>query len=125
MPAATAAPILCVRDLLASCELYERAFRFRRLRYFDGNGEHAYGAGRSADAPAPAGGCSSAPHPGSHVADSFVWVDDLTPIFKSAQSAGLTSNRGPEHYTAAGGHDQGRPPDLDENWICVTQAGEP
>lgn len=127
MRTTTAAPILCVRDLLASCELYERAFGFERMRYFDGNGEYAVMQRAAAQIHLFQ---STTVHPhhtqGPHVADAFVWVDDLIPILSSAQGAGLTSTRGPEHYDSTPvATTEVVFPDLDENWICFGQADEP
>ncbi|MDN5726398.1 MAG: VOC family protein [Propionibacteriales bacterium] len=95
----TTAAILTMPDVLAAAELYERAFDFRRLRYFDGNEEYlVLGRGDAQIHLAQFG--SATPHHlnGGHVADVFCWVTDLAPILASARAAGLPVRRGPDSY---------------------------
>lgn len=119
MPSITAAPILCVEDVTTSCGLYERAFGFRRLRYFDGNDQYAVIERGGAQLHL----CQGEAHPhhrqGSHVADAFVWVNDLERIIEGAHAAGLTSTRGPEHYDSTPvATTEVVYADTDGNWIC-------
>lgn len=124
MSATTAAAILCVRDVAAACAFYDRTFGFERLHYFDGN--EAYAVVGCGDAqvhlfrsPSPD------PHHvrGIHVADVFVWVPDIAPVVERALAAGLSAERGPEHYDSAPvGTTEVVFSDEDGNWICFGQA---
>lgn len=124
MSATTAAAILCVRDVAAACEFYDRAFGFARLRYFDGN--DAYAVVGSGDAQIHLIQ-SSSPEPhnvrGIHVADVFVWVSDIAPVVERAVAAELSAERGPEHYDSEPvGTTEAVFSDVDGNWICFGQA---
>jgi len=93
------APILTMTDVHAAAELYEKAFGFQRVRYFDGNEEYLVLERESAQLHLAQMGAASPNHAhGAHVADVFCWVDDLTPVLASAARAGLVTQRGPEHY---------------------------
>lgn len=93
------APILTMADVQAAAELYERAFGFHRMNYFDGNDEYLVLERDGAQLHLAQFGAASPHHRnGAHVADVFCWVDDLDPLVAAADRAGLAVRRGPEHY---------------------------
>lgn len=94
----TIAPILAVSDLAKALEIYRDVFGFERLRYFDGNDEYAVVGRGTAQLHLMAGKPNPHHVRGSHVADVFVWVDDLEPVVECARAKKLAITRGPESY---------------------------
>lgn len=96
------AAILTTPDAPAAAQLYERVFGFTRRRYFDGNDEYLVLERDGAQVHLAQFGAATPNHRGgAHVADLFVWVDDLAPLLAAAEQAGLPVRRGPEHYDSS------------------------
>lgn len=116
----TAAPILLVTDLAAAIGDYRRWFGFEDLQYFVGNDQYAVLGLQDAQIHLMQGPGSSPNHRhGMHVADAFVWVGDLDAVVDSATGAGLTPQRGPEHYDSSPvATTEVVFEDSDGNWLC-------
>ncbi len=98
-PTGTIAPILVVPDVARAVGTYTTVFGFTPLRYFDGNALYVP-LGRDLSQLHVMQGLTSSPKHdrAAHVADVFVWVDDLRPLVDAARDAGLAITRGPERY---------------------------
>ena len=123
-PSSAAAPILCVQNIPASIARYAQAFGFEARRYFDGNDGYAVLTRGEAQVHLFRTDQSDPHHRhDAHVADVFVWVDDLDAVVASATAAGLRAERGPEHYDSTPvATTEVVYPDLDGNWLCFGQA---
>lgn len=123
-PPLTAAPILCVPDVAAASAFYARAFGFEPVMYFAGNDEYAVLVRGAAQLHLFQSVDSRPNHRGgAHVADAFVWVDDLDAVVASATAAGLSAERGPEHYPSEPvATTEVVYPDADGNWLCFAVA---
>ncbi len=98
-PTGAIAPILVVRDVDRAVATYTSFFGFDRLRYFDGNDEYIPLGRGDAQFHVMKGESANPNHDhAAHVADVFVWVDDLDPVVNAARDAGLSITRGPERY---------------------------
>ncbi|MFN8169640.1 MAG: VOC family protein [Candidatus Nanopelagicales bacterium] len=98
-PTGTAAPILVVRDVARAVDTYTTVLGFERLRYFDGNDEYVPLGRGGAQVHVMAGAVATPNHErAAHVADVFVWVDELDGLVAAAREAGLAITRGPERY---------------------------
>lgn len=122
-----AAPVLVVTDLPAARRFYADAFGFEPRRYFDGNDGYAVLELGRAQVHLFLGRRAVPHHAGgSHVADAFVWVDDLDPVLARAAAAGLTPERGPEHYDSSPvATTEVVLADPDGNWLCFATADTP
>jgi hypothetical protein len=100
-PTGTIAPILVVRDIDKALYTYTTVFGFTRLRYFDGNDEYVPLGRDAAQVHVMKGERANPNHVNAgHVADVFVWVDDLDSLVTAARDAGLPITRAPSGTTA-------------------------
>ena len=98
-PTGQIAPILVVPDVQKALQTYTRVFGFERLRYFDGNDEYVALDRSGAQLHVMKGAHANPNHRhATHVADVFVWVDELDDLVAAARDAGLTITRGPQRY---------------------------
>ena len=98
-PTGTIAPILVVRDVDQAVNTYAAVFGFEPLRYFDGNHEYIPLGRAGAQVHVMKGESANPNHTrAAHVADVFLWVEELDNIVSSARDAGLAITRGPERY---------------------------
>jgi catechol 2,3-dioxygenase-like lactoylglutathione lyase family enzyme len=98
-PTGRIAPILVVPDVEKAVETYTSVFGFERLRYFDGNDEYVPLGRGNAELHVMKGDVANPNHAhAGHVADLFVWVDELDGLVAAAHDAGLSITRGPERY---------------------------
>jgi catechol 2,3-dioxygenase-like lactoylglutathione lyase family enzyme len=98
-PTGTLAPILVVPDVEKAVDTYTRVFGFERLRYFDGNSDYVPLGRNGAQLHVMRGERANPNHSrAAHVADVFLWVDELDSLMAAARDAGLAVARGPERY---------------------------
>jgi len=98
-PTGTLAPILVVPDVEKAVDTYTRVFGFEKLRYFDGNSDYVPLDRNGAQLHVMRGVQASPNHSrAAHVADVFLWVDELDSLVAKARDAGLAIRRGPERY---------------------------
>ena len=98
-PTGTLAPILVVPDVEKAVDTYTRVFGFDRLRYFDGNSDYVPLGRNGAQLHVMRGEQANPNHSrAAHVADVFLWVDELDSLMAAARDAGLAITRGPERY---------------------------
>ena len=98
-PTGQIAPILVVPDVQKALQTYTRVFGFERLRYFDGNDDYLALDRSGAQIHLMKGAKANPNHRhATHVADVFVWVDELDDLVGAARDAGLTITRGPQRY---------------------------
>ena len=98
-PTGTLAPILVVPDVEKAVDTYTRVFGFHRLRYFDGNSDYVPLGRNGAQLHVIRGDQASPNHSrAAHVADVFLWVNELDSLMAAAGDAGLAITRGPERY---------------------------
>jgi len=115
-----AAPILAVPSVAESVEYYERCFGFTKQQYFYGNDVYVVITLHSAQIHFIE--CKNT-NPNNirsmHVADVFVWVDNLDAVCARAAANGLTALRGPERYdTVPVATTEVVYPDNNGYWIC-------
>ena len=85
-PPHVAAPVLAVTDLTAALHFYRSVCGMQRVDYFVGNDEYAVVGRGDAHLHLMVAPRSNPNHRnGAHVADAFVWVDDLDPIVAAAR----------------------------------------
>ena len=119
-PTGAIAPILVVRDVDKAVNTYTKVFGFDRLHYFDGNDQYIP-LGRGPSQVHVMKGDSANPNHNhaAHVADVFVWVDDLDPLVTAARDHGLAITRGPERYDSTPlGTTEVVIEDQDGYWFC-------
>lgn len=98
-PTGSLAPILVVPEVEKAVDTYERVFGFHRLRYFDGNDAYVPLDRDGAQLHVMKGEGANPNHVRSaHVADVFLWVDELDSLIAAARTEGLSVTRGPERY---------------------------
>ncbi len=126
-PTGTIAPILVVRDIDRAVSTYTDVFGFERLRYFDGNSQYVPLARGAAQLHVMQGESANPNHiRAAHVADVFVWVEDLADVVASAREAGLAIRRGPERYESVPlATTEVVIEDQDSYWFCFALAHLP
>lgn len=98
-PTGGIAPILVVPDVAKAVDTYASVFGFERLGYFEGNDDYIPLDRDGAQLHVMRGKRAN-PNNGhaAHVADVFLWVDELDSLIAAAREAGLAITRGPERY---------------------------
>lgn len=114
-----AAPIVIVTNMAASLDAYG-ALGFAPQQWWAGNDQYVPIARGDAYLHLMVGARANPNHVGGvHVADAFIWVDDLDPIVAAARDAGWAIRRGPERYASTPiATTELVTEDPDGNWIC-------